>query len=124
MSPGEITGLLQAVRKGDSNAASKLIPLVYAQLRRLAASYLRRERPDHTYRARSGEWQGATQHFDQMLATSRMLGDRRSNANALQGHAMVEYFRGAFTRSLQLSISFHSSALLISEKRFDAEAIR
>jgi len=48
MSPGEITDLLHAVRKGDSNAASKLIPLVYAQLRRLAASYLRRERPDHT----------------------------------------------------------------------------
>ena len=48
LSPGEITELLQAVRKGDSAAASRLVPLVYAQLRRLAASYLRRERPDHT----------------------------------------------------------------------------
>ncbi len=77
-----------------------------------------------TYRAGIGEWQEAIHHFDQMLATSRKLGDNRSNANALQGHAMVEYFRGEFTRSLQFSISFHASALQISEKRFEAEAIR
>jgi tetratricopeptide (TPR) repeat protein len=77
-----------------------------------------------TYRAGIGEWREATQHFDQMLATSRKLGDSRSNANALQGHAMVEYFRGEFARSLQFSISFHTSALQISEKRFEAEAIR
>lgn len=77
-----------------------------------------------TYRAGIGEWQEATQHFDQMLAASKKLGDSRSNANALQGHAMVEYFRGEFMRSLQFSISFHASALQISEKRFEAEAIR
>jgi RNA polymerase sigma-70 factor (ECF subfamily) len=47
-SPGEITELLRAVRKGDDNAASKLVPLIYDRLRRLARSYFRKERPDHT----------------------------------------------------------------------------
>jgi RNA polymerase sigma factor (TIGR02999 family) len=44
----QLTRLLEAWRRGDSNAADELIPLVYAQLRRLAAVKLRRERAGHT----------------------------------------------------------------------------
>jgi RNA polymerase sigma-70 factor (ECF subfamily) len=36
------------LKKGDKSAASKLIPIVYNELRRLAAGYMRRERSDHT----------------------------------------------------------------------------
>jgi RNA polymerase sigma-70 factor, ECF subfamily len=39
---------LSLARGGDRDAAQRLMPLVYDELRRLAASYLRRERPDHT----------------------------------------------------------------------------
>jgi RNA polymerase sigma-70 factor, ECF subfamily len=34
-----------------TEAASKLIPLVYTELRRLAGSYMRQERRDHTLQA-------------------------------------------------------------------------
>lgn len=44
----DITMLLARARQGDSQAASTLIEVTYPELRRLAASYLRRERPDHT----------------------------------------------------------------------------
>lgn len=44
----EVTQLLLDLRAGDKNAEAKLIPIVYAELRRLAAFYLRRERRDHT----------------------------------------------------------------------------
>jgi len=47
-SPGEITQLLAQLREGSPDAEAKLIPLVYDQLHRLAAHYMRRERPDHT----------------------------------------------------------------------------
>lgn len=47
-SPGEITLLLVELRRGNSDAEAKLIPLVYEQLHRLAAHYMRRERPSHT----------------------------------------------------------------------------
>ena len=47
-SPGEVTQLLAKLRDGQRDAESRLIPLVYAELRRLAAHYLRGERPDHT----------------------------------------------------------------------------
>ena len=36
---------------GDSEAADRLLPLVYFELRRLAQAYMRRERPDHTLQA-------------------------------------------------------------------------
>ena len=44
----DITGTLLKVSDGDGNAAARLLPYVYDELRRLAAAYLRRERPDHT----------------------------------------------------------------------------
>jgi RNA polymerase sigma factor (TIGR02999 family) len=46
--PGSITRLLVSWSGGRQSALDDLVPLVYRDLRRLAASYLRRERPDHT----------------------------------------------------------------------------
>jgi RNA polymerase sigma-70 factor (ECF subfamily) len=48
---GEITELLALMTSGDKDAEARLMPLVYAELRRLAASYMRGERPDHTLQA-------------------------------------------------------------------------
>ena len=44
----DVTGLLRRWRGGDENAFERLAPLVDAELRRLAAGYMRRERPGHT----------------------------------------------------------------------------
>jgi RNA polymerase sigma-70 factor (ECF subfamily) len=45
---GEVTLLLKAMQSGDPTASEKLLPLVYKELHRLATSYMRRERGDHT----------------------------------------------------------------------------
>lgn len=45
---GRLTHLLQAWQHGDDVAANELVPLVYAELRRIAASRLRGERAGHT----------------------------------------------------------------------------
>jgi len=47
-SPSEVTQLLQQWSEGRQDALDLLIPQIYGELRRLASSYLRRERPDHT----------------------------------------------------------------------------
>jgi RNA polymerase sigma factor (TIGR02999 family) len=47
----EISTLLAAWRGGDSEALSRLMPLVYGELRRLAAHFLAAERPNHTLQA-------------------------------------------------------------------------
>jgi RNA polymerase sigma factor (TIGR02999 family) len=44
----DVTRLLQEWRNGSREALDHLIPLVYAELRTMAARYLARERPDHT----------------------------------------------------------------------------
>ncbi len=47
----DVTALLAKLKKGDQEAASKLIPTVYDELRRLAGGYMRHERSDHTLQA-------------------------------------------------------------------------
>jgi RNA polymerase sigma factor (TIGR02999 family) len=46
--PEDVTELLLAWRDGDEDALSRLAPLVYEELHRLAAAYLRREKSGHT----------------------------------------------------------------------------
>jgi RNA polymerase sigma factor (TIGR02999 family) len=43
-----VTKLLLELSKGDRAAVDSLLPVIYDELRKLAANYLRRERPDHT----------------------------------------------------------------------------
>ena len=45
---GTVTAALAFLNNGDTEAWSKLIPLVYKDLRRLAAAYFQQERPGHT----------------------------------------------------------------------------
>jgi RNA polymerase sigma-70 factor (ECF subfamily) len=43
-----VTQLLIELTRGNHAAVDALLPLIYDELRSLAANYLRRERPDHT----------------------------------------------------------------------------
>jgi RNA polymerase sigma factor (TIGR02999 family) len=47
----DITGILSAIEEGDSRAADQLLPLVYDELRKLAAEKLAQERPGQTLQA-------------------------------------------------------------------------
>ena len=46
--PAEVTRLLGEYRRGDRAALDRIVPLVYGELRRIAARALRREREGHT----------------------------------------------------------------------------
>ena len=48
VSPRDVTALLGDWSHGDRTALNQLLPLVYAELRRVAARQLRSERADHT----------------------------------------------------------------------------
>lgn len=45
---GEVTRLLSEIGRGQKDAMNQLLPLVYDELHRLARSYFRRERGEHT----------------------------------------------------------------------------
>ena len=73
----EVTRLLAAWAKGDQQALEDLTPLVYRELRQLAASYLRKESPGHTLQPtalvheaylrlveqKNPDWQGRSHFF-------------------------------------------------------------
>src|SRR5262245_58632968 len=47
----EVTRILSAIEQGEPNAASQLLPLVYDELRQLAAQKLAQEKPGQTLQA-------------------------------------------------------------------------
>ena len=75
--PQNVTQLLIPWNGGDKQALDKLLPVVYDELRRQAARYLRRERPGHTLQTtaliheaylrlidqKSVQWQNRAQFF-------------------------------------------------------------
>ena len=44
----DVTGILHAIEEGDPHAAEQLLPLVYNELRQLAAAKLAQEKPGQT----------------------------------------------------------------------------
>jgi RNA polymerase sigma-70 factor, ECF subfamily len=101
-SPGEVTKLLNELRSGKREAEEKLIPIVYKELRRLAAHYLRAERTDHTLQPtalvheaylrltiiKEVDWQGRSHFFATAAGVMRrILVDhaRRRNADKREG---------------------------------------
>jgi RNA polymerase sigma factor (TIGR02999 family) len=84
---GEVTLLLAQLREGNQDAAGQLVPLVYAELRRVAGAYMQRERPDHTLQAtalvheaylrltggESGQWQNRAHFFAIAAHTMRQI---------------------------------------------------
>src|SRR5690606_26812410 len=79
-----VAALLASVRAGDADAREQLVALVYPELRRIAARYLRAERPDHTLQPialvhetyarllaqRAGDWKSRA-YFFAAVATER-----------------------------------------------------
>ncbi len=49
--PGDVTQILQAIEGGDPRAAEELLPLVYDELRKLAAARMANEQPGQTLQA-------------------------------------------------------------------------
>lgn len=87
MTTGSISRLLKRSRDGDREAMSELVPLVYHELRRIAASYLRSQRPGHTLQptallneayirlagAEVQQWNGRTHFFATAAAIMRNI---------------------------------------------------
>jgi len=98
-SPDEVTRMLIEWSNGDRGALDKLIPLVYGELRQIAAGVLRRERSDHTLQPtalvheaylrlidqRNVNWQN-TAHFFAIAAQAmrRIIVDHARRHNAVK----------------------------------------
>jgi RNA polymerase sigma factor (TIGR02999 family) len=89
----EVTQILQEWSHGDPGAAARLMPLVYEELRRRAAAYLRNERPDHTLQATALVHEAYLEMVDQKRANWRDRAHFAGVAAQLMRRILVEHAR-------------------------------
>jgi RNA polymerase sigma factor (TIGR02999 family) len=113
----EVTGLLQAWCAGEQAALEKLVPLVHAELHRLAHRHLARERPGHTLQTtalvneaylrlidwKNVEWQNRAHFF--------------GVAAQLMRHILVDFARRRAPAKRTLEHLSFDEALEVSSKR-------
>lgn len=89
----EVTRILEDWNGGDLDAPARLLPLVYEDLRRRAADYLRRERSDHTLQATALVHEAYLELVDQSRATWKSRGHFASVAAHLMRRVLLEHAR-------------------------------
>jgi RNA polymerase sigma factor (TIGR02999 family) len=89
----EATRILHDWNHGDANAPARLMPLVYEELRRRAAEYLRHERPDHTLQATALVHEAYLKLVDQNRATWKNRAHFGSVAASLMRRILVQHAR-------------------------------
>jgi len=92
-SSGQVTELLVRWRGGDREALDALMPLVYSELRRLANSYLQRERSDHTLQSTALVHEAYVRLVDQNLPQWQNRAHFFAVAAQLMRQILVDYAR-------------------------------
>ena len=93
-SPAEVTSLLNQLADGDQEAAARLVPLVYNELRQIAAARLRHERPDHTLQATALVHEAYMKLADQRDAKWQNRAQFFGVASQVMRRILVDYARG------------------------------
>ncbi len=92
-----ITQLLARWTQGDASALEQLTPLVYDELHRLAANYLRRERREHTLQPTALVNELYLKIFDQQRAHWRNRAQFFGVAAQLMRRILVDHARAHYT---------------------------
>lgn len=80
----DVSKLLRAWTSGDRNALEDLIPIVYAELRRLAHHYMRGEQPGHSLQTTALVHEA----YLRLVDCKRMQWQNRAHFFALSGQLM------------------------------------
>ena len=118
MPPTDVTGLLQKWTAGDRSAIDQLTPLIYAELRKLAHRYLRRERPGHTLQSTALVHEAWLRLIDQKQAKWR----DRAHFFAVSGQ-MMRRILVDHARAQQREKRGGRAQLLVLDVRIDDEGI-
>ena len=120
---GEVTALLGELKGGRKDALDRLIPLVYGELRRLAAHYMRRERPGHTLQATALVHEAFLKLVDQNRADWQCRTQFMAVASQLMRRLLVDHSRAHASRNRNNAVTLDESKLVGGANISDAEAI-
>lgn len=93
-SPSEVTSLLNQIAAGDQEATARLVPLIYNELRQIAAARLRQERPNHTLQATALVHEAYMRLADQRNAKWQNRAQFFGVASQVMRRILVDYARG------------------------------
>jgi len=122
----DVPGLVDSARRGDEQALAALMPLVYDELRRLAARYMRRERPGQTLQAT------ALVHdvYLRLLQDSKLSWQNRAHFFGIAARSMRQILverartRGAAKRGgSRVRVTLEPGLVAAQEQSFDLEAL-
>jgi RNA polymerase sigma-70 factor, ECF subfamily len=91
--PEELTVLLAEWRAGSQAAFDRLLPIVYEELRRLASSHMRAERPDHLLQTTALVHEAYLRLVDQPQASYETRSHFFAVAAQVMRHVLVDYAR-------------------------------
>jgi RNA polymerase sigma factor (TIGR02999 family) len=121
-----VAQLVESARRGDEQALSALMPLVYEELRRLAASYMRRERPGQTLQAT------ALVHdaYIRLMQDSKLSWQNRSHFFGIAARSMRQILverararRAAKRGGSRIRVSLDAGLLATEAPAIDLEAL-
>ena len=115
----DVTRILQSIEQGDPNAAEELLPLVYDELRKLAAARMAHEAPGQTLQATAlvheawlrltgsnrQQWHGRAHFFGAAAEAMRRILIDKARRKASQKRAP---FRASFSAGVGLSAEIFS----------------
>lgn len=128
---GDVTRVLERAQQGDPSAAAELLPLVYGELRRLAAHKMAQEAPGHTLQAtalvheawlqlggdKQTSWQNRAHFFGAAAeAMRRILVDRAREKKALKRGGNLERVD---VDALELPLAMPDDELLALDEALD-----
>ena len=90
----DATQILKEWSEGDKDAPARLMPLIYEELRRRAAEYLRHERPDHTLQATALVHEAYLKLIDQNRVDWKSRAHFSGVAAQLMRRVLLEHARG------------------------------
>lgn len=90
----EVTGLLLDWNNGQAEALERLMPLVYDELRHIAARYLRKERQDHTLQTTALVHEAYIRLIDQNQANWQNRAQFFGVAAQMMRRILVDHARG------------------------------
>jgi len=90
----DVTVLLAQFVDGDQQAASQLVPLVYSELRQMAARYMRRERVDHTLQTTALVHEAYLKLVEQTHAGWKSRAHFFAVAAQVMRHILIDHARG------------------------------
>jgi RNA polymerase sigma factor (TIGR02999 family) len=123
---GQLTELLRRGSQGDQAAMDQVIPLVYQELRRLAARHLRKQPSDHSHQPTSLVHEAYLRLVDRSQAEVRCRTHFFNLASTVMRQILVDHARARLASKRggrQLRVEFEEALVASNEKARDVVAL-